>query len=1295
MNYPKTRTLAFAPVLVLAALAACDGSTPVGEAGAGAGRAELQSVQMGRLVDVYAYRRIDTANGDRRDRFNRRLVRVRTNIAINPNLQAQSLFDAAGNPSATASYEFLPFDKATGHEELVILWDDQDPSEAAKFEVALADAQKGLTELAAAYRGQPSSRPIPIVPRNAAIVLNFSNDLGVDEAFFRANPGAIQLLEFKSDPATVTQPTDLFRILPSRVLPQGNRVIIDTTLQGGESLGTTSTGLPLSSDNVTANIRVSIPSRGSSVSTFYVKDDPVKLLNGSDSSGLEGVIRDFRSGNLADGPAGRLAEPEAPMLVAALGMGITAVDPANREITINKRSNFIPIRGRYPFVDGIVGPNGVPNGPLSVPTVRPLRSGDIITQVVDVNGTPATLRAEVLQNLSLNETGLLNTSVAEDVQGQNLPVARLKVALLNTIFDPTGKPVFFQSSTNPLGRDCTVRARYYESVAFTGALSQNKVSDAAWRHYFVRVEPKPTGAAPNTQVAPNASISVEFTKPMDLDQVDNSANFLITNQSAGIESFTQQMTDPKQATFRVVPTRLSDVSGDGTVLRLQPPLGFFHTATAAELYAMHIRVGSLGVADLAGKPLDVFADPATPIDAWSVDFTLSPASPNNWVGWHSWLFQAEDEDGSVPGSVDMFGQYRLSGGRLLAAAGVRFSRNADNQHLQTIARDTRGECWDLTNNTATLPVPPDLQIPTVPVINGGVHPRLLYWQPRMTDVIAPNNVPQVFEYWQTVQQPVGRVVEPHKPQGSRMQIRYLEDDFDLDYRQPSEFCLDVEQLYWSPFNDEAVLYDVFDRYTLSLAHSKKRPDEKFELFQGACWLFPQSMNSALSLTFAENPLEGTQLTPVLQDKIYRINPNDAFRSGQNVKYVPYPKFDRSYTWRDSRLVTVDNQGNVIGLGGAQEPGAQAPNDDMTANIDSPWIRDGADLAPGALDAFYAAGWSTYVMDDGDFDGDLQRDHDPIALPLLVDVKVFPDTIANGGSAGGYNGFQVALLGPPSNFANPAGPVPGGYYDAQFFYPNRPAWPRVRVGASGGEDLVSGSNVTIDPANQLVAQGSPVKDAGAIIIQPSPAATARALIVAPAGDGMLPWARADFVRKVSTVTFGFFDTLQPQRADFVNESGTVTPQNGFPDILSLPAGDTLRMSEVVVQTDPPQARQPAGTSVVVEMRGADGFDQDTALYDPNANDTVQGRGNLLNPNYACEAYRYSTPNFAGAPRVAATGLTKYVTEDKVTQLRNPATGLLPRFMNLRLVMNNNVTVSPNLSPSLRSMSLVYRLQAPPQ
>lgn len=1315
MKNALLRTWAGPMVLSLAVLAACGG----GKAGidAESGRPSLVSVEIGRVVDVYAYRRAtavptDASAADRRERSKRDLVLIERDVVINPNLTAEPLFDAAGNEVASADYEFLPYDKAVGHEELLILWDDRATTlaqgEDKKFASALSAAKTGLPAIPASYRGQNTlTRPIPIVPRNAALRLTFSGPVQANSQFFADNPSAIQLLEFKGDPSVV-DPANAFRLLPYRAIASGNTVVLDTTIQGAEAgLSGTTSGLPLSADNVTANIRVAIPSRGALSPLFYVQNDTIPNLNGVDSVGRESVIRDFRSGNLVDGVAGRLREPELPSILGSFAMGIVEVDLPNNRVRIVKRGVTAPVRGRYPFVDGPlkapVPPATVatlPLGPLSAPVRRPLLRGDILTQTVQVGGETIQLRSEILVNESINTIaggagiGLATTPpVGDSGQGELITTCWVRLQSARPGRDAAGNPVAFVADVvNPDGRDCVLKAIYHENVPFAGG-SSSAVSDRVWRNIFPRIDPRPLTATQDVQ--PNASVAVEFTKPMDLDQVDSTNNLLVTSRPTALETFAQQLTDPKRAKSRIVPTRLTDLNGDGTVLRLQPPLGFHHRAGIAEAYALHVRLGTPGVVDLAGNALDVFDDPSNPVDSWSVDFSLSPGAAENLSGWYPVTFEADDEDGTLPGSVDIFGQFRRENGRLIAASGVRLGRSADGQNLGTISRINRGECWDPRNGPPAPPTSNQLVLPTAPVDQqNNPHPGRLYWQPTMFDQVAPPNVPQVYEYFNTVPQKVGRVLEPLKPQGSRMQLRYLEDDFQLSYRQPTDFGLDVEQMYWSPFNDETVLYDVFDRLTMSLSHSRRRTDEHWFLNTAPdpaeCQLRPQSMNSSLSPLFSDNVLQGTQQVPVFEDAVYTINPNQAFRvAGTN--FVPYPRFDRSYTWRDSRLVTIDANGNVIGLGGAQQPDALPPNDDRTANIDSPWIEsDPRDrtVNPSVPDPeFFASGASVYVMDPADFDGNLQRDHDPIALPLLVDIKVFPDDAANGIAAGG-NAFQMALLGPPSFGAAPW----GGYYDGvSAGFPGRPRWPNVRVQASGGFDLITGNPILVDPANQLSAATSVVKDAGY-------GAATTALFAANPGDGMLPWARADFVRKVSTMTFGFFDSLQPQRAVFVDGGGAATTENGVPDLLAVGAG--LRIADLVVQLDPPQVRQPAGTSVVVEIRGADNFANSGVLYNPGfttptpgftPSDAFDTRGNLLNPNYASEAYRYSTANFTGGvPRVTAQGLTRYVTEDQLALIRNQATGLLPRFLNLRVTMNNNTDVSPSLSPSLRSMCIVYRV-----
>lgn len=1306
------------PLLLIAA--ACGGSSNnSANSGVVANKPQLLGIDYGRLVDVYAYRRLDASRGDRRDRFNRQTVLIAKDVIVDPNLESQQLFDAGGAEVSSADYQFRPFDINTGHEELLILWDDQ--TESSRFQAALDRAQSNLQELGAAYRGQnPVSRPIPVAPRNAAFRLRFSGKLAIDSSFFQVNPSAVQLLEFRGDPKVVS-PVEAFRAVPFRVLPQGDSIILDTTILGRESGGGQfSAGLPPSVDNVVANIRIAIPSRGAVSSAFWVQPDPVPELNGTDSFGRTSVIRDFRSGNLSDGRFGTLNDSESPMLVANLGMGITAVDQTSAVVTLNKRTHKVPVRGRFPFVDGALDPaTGFPLGYVEVPTITPLRSGDFLSQDVDVevNGVieHVHLRTEVLQNLEVgtvrNDPSFPGAGRASDgTQGENLPIVRIRLATAIGGYDSLGRPVYFQADATPAGKDATLRALYYQEVRYSDGSSV--VTDAAWRHEFVRIDPQPpatTGGNPNppgTRVTPMSSVSVTFSKPMDLERIDPTVNLVLTDSTITDQDFATLIFRPKPAGLAMVPARLSDLAGDGTSLQLTPQYGHCHFANATETYWLHVLLGSGGVTDLAGNPVAIFGDTRNPTLSFSVDYSMDPDAPANWIGWYVKRFEDIDEDGTAPGSIDCFGQFRLQGGRLFAADTIRFSRTADAQNLGGISRIDRGECWDPTITAGTPPVAVGGMAPFQQGSpgNGGA----LYWQPRMFDTIFPPNVPAVFLPPNTPQS-VGRIVEPHQPRGSRMMMRYLEDDFSLSYRQPAEFMLDVEQLYWSEFNDEAVTFDVFDRYTMALSHSDKRPDERWEVVDNAppatppnppvyeCRFICASAASGLVQTFAANVLQGTSQQVVFEDKVYQINPNDAFRAPSGVKYIPYPKFDRSYTWRDSRLVTTNAAGEVVGLGGAIDPRAQEPTNDATTNIDSPWITDQRYPAPSQFPG------SIWVMDinsngppnvaqpdglGGDFIGTRTRDHDPIALPLLVDFKIYPDDARNG-IARGSNAFQVAMLGSPSAFVIPN---PGGYYNSVGVgCPARDPWPILRRHSTGGVDPITGQDIYVDPANEQIARGGILKDAG--LGDPI-----QGLFQSPSGDSHLHWAQIDLVRKVSSVTFGFIDSVQPNKQNIGAAAASgwsgVGNANGFPNFDSIP---DIRIKDMVARMDPPVSRQPAGTSVVLQFRGAESFENAT-LYNQLATngDQLRVRGNLLNPNYACEAYRYSTTNSGPArdqARIAATRLTPYVTEDRLSELRSPATGLLPRYINMRLIMTNNIAVTPAVSPSLRSLTIVYRMDVP--
>lgn len=192
-------------------LGACDGSSGGGSGtaglGSGSGSPVLTAVAYGRVVDIYAYRRIDPnkLGSTRADTGNRAPVLIDTDVVVDPNLESQELFDLTGQVRDNADYRFLPFDVNVGHEELLILWDD-DPAgpEFGRFQNALARAQGGLIEVPSSFRGQDvNTRPIPVVPTNAALLLTFDRSLPIDSSFFLANPSALQLLEFRNDPNSV------------------------------------------------------------------------------------------------------------------------------------------------------------------------------------------------------------------------------------------------------------------------------------------------------------------------------------------------------------------------------------------------------------------------------------------------------------------------------------------------------------------------------------------------------------------------------------------------------------------------------------------------------------------------------------------------------------------------------------------------------------------------------------------------------------------------------------------------------------------------------------------------------------------------------------------------------------------------------------------------------------------------------------------------------------------------------------------------------------------------------------
>ena len=1339
MARPKYASSRLVALALTALVVGCGGSSSGGGTGPQTQGAQLISVRYGRLADIYAYRLVDPTNTDpsyrdRRQRTNREPVVVARNVVISPQIETEPLVDSVGEIRPGASFQFMPFDVAVGHEELLILWDDV--TEPTQFEEAMGRALAGLVEVSPAYRDQNIlTNPIPVVPRNAAFVLQFDRRLNLTNEFFSINPSAIQVLRFRDDPNVVPAPV-AFEPAAVRLLTDGgDTVIVDTTLIGGEtSLSRTTNGLLQSLDSLTANYRIAIPTAGVASRQFAVRPDSVVPLNGVDSSGDPATIRDFRSGNVGDGRVGALDDFERPQIATQKRMGVTALDSNLRVLTINKRGATVAVRARLPFVDGIIDrDSGLPKGPAQVPAVDengsplPLPGGDFVVQNVisTVTGELVRVRAEILQVLEVgtvegdgNFAGPGLTSAGTD--GGELATIRVVVSTLHG-FDSLGNRVSFEASSNGgAGADCDLTVRYYEHLRYGQSMGAGVVSDSERRAQFALVDPEPSLPGTGLGVSPDASIGFRFSEPMDIESVSPLDNFVLTNQECHVGVFPEVLANAKSASLNFLNSRLIDRRGDGTLLELSPPAGLFHQQGQAENYWVHMDIGQNGLRDLAGNRLDLFdrrqPDSITvggnpvevPLRNFSQEFQLAPTAPDNWVGNRVFRFAEADEDGTRPGSVDFFGQFQLDNGVLRAAPVTRRSRTADSANLGSIERWNRGECVlnEIPANNTTIPptprFPPVSFRPGSPSYGNGV----LYRTPSM-NTVQPGP-PLIFQPPQAPQ-PFGGIIEPHSSFGARVQMSYREDDFDLSHQDVGDLNIDVEQMHWAPWADSVVLFDRFDRYTLKLAHSKKRPDLLFlksidpmDPTAQFCGLDCGSLASGLVENFADNVLEGTSLVEVVKDKQYIIDPNTAFRAASLIKYVPYPEFTKTYTWRDSRHVSWDvGTSQAIGLGGALNAVDPPPLRSTTASCSSPWVRDDPATANIDITGDHSGWlWDRLVRDPGDFNGMRTRDHDPIALPLLVDISVWPDdtrAIANSG-----NLFHIAYVGPIWTPANPGGyynsgggiatvgPAPGGpdpYSCAGI------DWPFFRVYSFGGSDPNNPSIFTrVDPDRAETARGGVIKDLGL----GDPIA---GLASTKPGDAHLHWAQIDLVRKVSMVTFGFFDTLQPNRHDLAGLTSpppALPPSVGRPD-LSVLAGGDVRVQDVMAILDPPPARQPGGTRIDVEYRGLRVL-TNPGIYNPLTNDTMDARQNLLNPNYACEAFRYAMVNAGvepgvnrqfGTPRVIAEGLTPYVKEANLDQIRDPANRLLPRFMNFRVVMENNIASTPTQAPALRSMGLVFR------
>lgn len=814
------------------------------------------------------------------------------------------------------------------------------------------------------------------------------------------------------------------------------------------------------------------------------------------------------------------------------------------------------------------------------------RPGDSIVQEVlsPATGEKVRIRAEV------DHPGLLDSGVNA--------VITLRV---NTVegFDSLGNAVRFQASASPLGANCTAR------VLFEAGKDDPSL--------FLSFSPETTLQEPTKKVDPFASVLVHFSEPVNPGNLSAFDTLLLTSSNSPTVVRDPKLGTPTLIVSSAVPDPLTAMS-----VRLLTPLGFNHQSGQEEmvyLMAMSPEKGR-ALTDLAGNRLDLRSSAS---EALVAGFSLDKDAETNPVANVVRRFLASDEDGT-PNEVanfgpvaDAWGQYTQKDGRIIASSTVRFFKDAEESTLRTVFRGDKGEC--MNNGVST----------------GGGR---MYLTPR--NVI---NVPPV----------TGGIMEPFNTLGSRVQMTYREDDLGLSNTDSADMEIDVEQMYWASFLGLPINYDVFDRVTLYLAHSERRPDIAAVMAGDppACSVDGASLNSGLLTDFQANILDGSEKQVVFEDVVYEMNPNRSFKNSQGVLFLPYPKFQNTYTWRDRRLTRWDTANDrVIGLGGISTPGSE-----VTTNVPNPWYQMNPTVNPPYPLAPPHA--------DSAFRGDVVNGLSPVALPLLMDFLVYPDDPNKNGPATGLNLFFIGVVWD----LWPGGLIPHGYYLNPGGAPGLNL-PGLRAHTTGGTDS-TGKLTLVDPKNTHTATGG-------WLIDP-----VLGLHQAPPVDCHIHWARADFLRRVSVITFGFVDLTRPNKNKIT----------GVPTDAS-PVWDSATYRPVAYQmlTEPALDLVPGGTSAVVEWRGVDELPNDS-VYDPAAATVADKRGNLLNPLYACDAYRLASIQ-GHTFTVDAKGFTNYEVDP---QSLVGSTGFGPRYLNWRIVFTNNVTAVPPLSPSLDSMGIAVRLQ----
>ncbi len=1246
-----------------------NGGTGPSGVGSGAG-ASLVSVEYGALVDVYGFRA--APGGGFTSALYQRDVLIGADIVDERDGASRNKRDNE------ILYDFISANPDNLQPRLLITREIGTQDFASAFD-ALDTRTRRITP--GRFGQDTTQTPFTVVPRNGAIRLNFSADLRIDDSFFYTvdgsgitgikNSEAVQILRIVGDPNDAN-PVGDFEVIPVRVVPRGSQLILDPVLLGSEGVRlqvrNQAGGLPASSNQIGANIRIAIATEGP-LAIPGIKRDLEAGLTGKNNAAQASIVRDLRSGNVLDDSAeiskGFRRDPVPPRIVGEILMyleRVEEVDAFTQLLTVYKDT----VHHR-------------------------IDAGDAV-RVVSADGSAALLAI---------------TEVVADPQDRadnkhTLLLVRREAAL--TAVNPAKMPGY---PADRVEREAWLRANAPRSVLITEFESNDGGLGSDDPQYFVRFSPSPIpdangGSDPTKNISPFAAAIVRFSKPLDLTTVRAQDSFFFATKplfgpqgEMAIQRYlADSLMDPASfdrnkfmTPHLVVGTRF-DEDGSQTTVRLQPPLGFYLDDTlrqpqneALRTYYLHIIGGLDGIKDLAGNQLDFLANAGRIQDSMLVGFTLDvrelngqPYFPNNRVANIARRFAALDEDMSpsyfmadeirqTGGAVneksfpleDLFGAVNYINGRIHARPTARISQVADNLNQQ----------------------PPPSQ-------DGELR-----WCPEQMSgegQVAANSATAIFG--QPIQNPLN-------PYGCRLMTVWREIDLNLSRVDPFDFNLDVEEVHWAPHTTSTIVFDEFDRMSLYLGHSEYRPENCV----GASSSLPDAIgNSGLTTRFQGNFAHNLDLRGAPEqagslhnpaphvgylDHYVVIDATLAFTEPNNVnRFHPLPPLEKPYfVWRDE---TVLAQGGAAGLSADVNSSARV----WEPYIISPFLGGGGRFVTRTLNGALSFNFGRWINSNNYHVRNKQTQETltgglvaPIALPLLADFQMYPDEanqpVGRGYIASGANGWQVALAITSSSIPNfrvySAGGVANG--QTRIVAPGSQAWSL----ASGG----------INPSNGQAT---------------------------PSGDNTFYWAQYDFLKRQTVVTAGFVDILNPNRVDpaFPIQDPRLGPFYPAGAANVLPLGTVPRFQTLF---EPALSTLPGGTEIIPQYRGASIVDPRpwvaidcNFLFWRNRNQVKPDHLNFpLDPRKAGDAGMRKYSDQFNVNNVARNFWTypynEHVTDyvDDPNRLTDaaflagyagPADSFRPnelRYMNWRFIMKNNVDASPPVSPSLESFATVYRFE----